>query len=140
MASSWRNGRQPEIVVSLRQAGHTVYDFRNPREGSVGFHWGEIDTDWQSWTPRQFRASLSHPISIRGFTSDMQALQGCDAVVLVLPCGRSAHLEAGWAAGAGKRVLILLDDESEPELMYRMVQVYVDLVEVIAALAGEDAA
>ena len=26
-----------------------------------------------------------------------------DTFVLVLPCGRSAHLELGWAVGQGKR-------------------------------------
>jgi hypothetical protein len=37
------------------------------------------------------------------------------------PCGRSAHLEAGWAIGQGKPTAILLhEDKFEPELMYRM--------------------
>ena len=44
-----------------------------------------------------------------------------DTFVLVLPCGKSAHLELGWAVGAGKRTAILLEDPVEPELMYRMV-------------------
>jgi hypothetical protein len=55
----------------------------------------------------------------------MAAMEKADAFVLVLPCGRSAHLELGWAVGAGKRTAILLDpdarDEVTPELMYRMV-------------------
>jgi hypothetical protein len=37
---------------------------------------------------------------------------------MVLPCGRSAHLELGWACGAGKRTLILQLEQQEPELMY----------------------
>lgn len=43
------------------------------------------------------------------------------AMVLVLPCGRSAHLELGWAVGAGKPTCILMAPNQEPELMYRMV-------------------
>lgn len=43
----------------------------------------------------------------------------CDCCVLVLPCGRSAHLELGYAIGAGKPTFILLA-EGEPELMYKM--------------------
>ena len=53
--------------------------------------------------------------------SGFEAMQWADTFVLVLPCGRSAHLEAGWAIGAGKPTAILLNEERfEPELMYRM--------------------
>ena len=51
VASSWRNERQPILVEILRANGHEVYDFRNPKEGDNGFHWSEIDEDWQQWTP-----------------------------------------------------------------------------------------
>ena len=30
VASSWRNEYYPEVVAKLREAGHEVYDFRNP--------------------------------------------------------------------------------------------------------------
>jgi nucleoside 2-deoxyribosyltransferase len=50
----------------------------------------------------------------------MDALNAADVTVLVLPCGRSAHLEAGYTAGQGKPVVILLDQTFEPELMYKM--------------------
>ncbi len=98
VASSWRNDIQPHVVEALRKAGHEVYDFKNPRPGDNGFHWSDIDPDWQDWTPEQFIEGLRHPIAASGFASDMDALRDCDACVLVLPCGRSAHLEAGWAA------------------------------------------
>ena len=35
VASSWRNGYYPEVVAKLREAGHEVYDFRNPPSGGV---------------------------------------------------------------------------------------------------------
>lgn len=41
-----------------------------------------------------------------------------DCCVLLLPCGRSAHFEAGYFWGAGKPVHILLAERNEPELMY----------------------
>jgi len=40
--------------------------------------------------------------------------------VMLQPCGRSAALELGWAAGAGKRTLVLLADAQEPELMLKV--------------------
>jgi nucleoside 2-deoxyribosyltransferase len=50
----------------------------------------------------------------------MDGMEWADACVLVLPCGRSAHLEAGWFAGKGKPVFVLTFDGEEPELMAKM--------------------
>ena len=64
---------------------------------------------------------LTNDIAKAGFASDMQALREADAVVLLLPCGRSAHLELGWACGAGKPTAVVLEPRiDEPELMYLM--------------------
>lgn len=140
LASSWRNPRQPGAVRELRAAGHEVYDFRNPAPGNDGFSWSSIDPHWLSWTPEQFREALKHPIALDGFGHDMRALEACDTCVLLLPCGRSAHLEAGWAAGAGKRVLVLAEGLHEPELMYLMNgpagRICLDMSELLDVLGG----
>lgn len=107
VASSWRNIYQPEVVRLCRAAGHQTYDFRNPGPDNNGFRWSEIDRDWQSWNFDRYRERLNHPVAARGFKLDMDALRACDACLLVHPCGRSAHLELGWAAGAGKRTAVL---------------------------------
>jgi hypothetical protein len=105
----------------LRDCGHEVYDFRNPRPVDRGFHWSEIDPNWESWEASAYRESLSHPIASAGFDSDFSAMILADACVLVLPCGRSAHLEAGWFAGRGKPLhILILGERTEPELMYKM--------------------
>ena len=119
LASSWRNERQPEFVALLRKAGHEVYDFRNPPGRASGFSWRSVDADWRDWTPAQFRDNLNHPAALEGFEADWQGMLWADTFVLLMPCGRSAHLEAGWALGAGKPTAIVLAD-GEPELMYRM--------------------
>ncbi len=114
---------QPAVVKLLRAEGHLVYDFKHPEPGNNGFHWSEIDSDWQDWDSTDFRAGLCHELANEGFKMDMDALRACDACVLVLPCGRSAHLEVGWAAGAGKKSIIYYPPEIrtvEPELMYKM--------------------
>lgn len=121
VASSWRNTRQPAIVDLIRSLGNDVYDFRNPAPGNDGFRWSEIDPAWQGWDAQSFREALAHPVAVKGFNLDMDALRWADGCVLVLPCGRSAHLELGWAVGAGKRTAVLLEGRNEPELMYRMV-------------------
>lgn len=101
VASSWRNAIQPEVVITLRLDGHVVYDFKNPRKGYSGFSWSEIDPKWKEWSASQYVAALDHPKAKHGFASDFNAMKWADVCVLVLPCGRSAHLELGWMAGAG---------------------------------------
>lgn len=134
VASSWRNERQPEIVKSLREAGHEVYDFREPAPGERGFHWSDIDPAWKEWTPEQFRESLQHPIATHGVGRDLAGMAWADAFLLLMPCGRSAHLELGWAIGQGKLTLILLSD-GEPELMYALVHhLCVSMEEVLQRL------
>jgi hypothetical protein len=121
VASSWRNeAKQQATVRALRNVGHHVYDFRNPEPGDIGFGWRQCATTEQLKDPRRFRDEvLTHAIARAGFSKDMRALSNAQATVLVLPCGRSAHLELGWATGAGQKTIVLLDDPiSEPELMY----------------------
>ena len=120
VASSWRNRDQPTVVETLRNAGHKVYDFRKPKLGISGFQWVDVDAGWEDWSPAAYREALTHPSAQLGFDRDFEAMQWADAFVLVLPCGRSAHLEAGWAIGQGKPTCILFSDKQEPELMYKM--------------------
>lgn len=119
LASSWRCADQPRVLALLRDAGHEVYDFRNPAPGNTGFAWSAIDPDWLGWEPAAFAKLLEHPVAQAGFALDRDALDECDTCVLLLPCGRSAHLEAGYAAGQGKPTIFYLSpDRFEPELMY----------------------
>ena len=120
VASSWRNKYFPEVVARLREAGHEVYDFRNPPHGGAGFHCTDIDPNAPDWTYAQYAEGLHHPLAERQFQADIDALTWADTCVLVLPCGRSAHTEAGWMAGAGKRVIAYIPEMVEPELMYKL--------------------
>jgi len=124
VASSWRNPRQEVIVRILREVGYNIYDFKHPTENDSGFHWTDVwkqfDTYWREGTMEQFIKALEHPIAIDGFNKDMEALKNADVTILVMPCGRSAHLELGYAVGAKQHTAILLSD-GEPELMYKMV-------------------
>jgi hypothetical protein len=119
VASSWRNNLQPEIVDHLRNDGHEVYDFKNPGPGNVGFQWSFIDEKWQTWTNDEYVSALNHPVAQHGFDLDFDAMKWADICVLVMPCGRSAHTEAGWMKGAGKPTIALINT-GEPELMYKI--------------------
>lgn len=135
VASSWRNEYQPAVVDRLRAAGFGVYDFRHPAVNNDGFAWSHVygrpgdAATWADGVPApEMLAGLAHPLADQGFALDFEAMETCDACVLVLPCGRSAHLELGWFVGRGKPTAILLDDPCLPELMYKMVDhIAVDL-------------
>lgn len=130
VASSWRNDIQNEVVKVMRGAGHEVYDFKNPPKGS-GFAWSSIDKNWQNWTASEYMAALSHPKAEAGFFSDINAMENAEVCVLVLPCGRSAHTEAGYMAGQGKPVYVLTNDDQEPELMYKIYYAVTDTLDFI---------
>ena len=134
MASSWRNIVQPDVVRILMEAGHEVYDFRNPHQKDGGFHWSDVDPDWEKWSSDKFIDELEHPLASKGFATDMEGLDWADAVVMVMPCGSSSHLELGYAVGKNKRTIILLS-QSEPELMYKMADYLVtDIGQMLSAL------
>jgi len=139
VASSWRNQKQQGVVEALRSAGHEVYDFKNPRPGCKGFHWSEINPDWQNWTPEKYRDALDHPIAEKGFESDYDAMEWADAFVGVQPFGRSASLEMGWAAGKEKMTILLLEN-GEPELMVKMLNhICCDIFEALELLGDKNA-
>jgi len=139
VASSWRNEHQQSVVNFLRECGHEVYDFKKPSDGKAGFHWSEIDPNWKSWTTQQYREALRHEYAQFGFNRDFDAMEAADACVLVLPCGRSAHLEAGWMKGAGKTVFAYIPDGEavEPELMYNMLDGVTSDINEIAQLLSK---
>lgn len=124
VASSWRNTFQPDVVTDLRAMGHDVYDFKD----SDGFHWTEVDEDWQSWPNNipKYLKGLTHEAAKRGFARDMTALRNCDVCVYVMPCGVSASLEAGWACGAGKLVIVYVPGLRELDLMVKMADMVTD--------------
>ena len=111
VASSWRNEYYPDVVEKLREAGHDVYDFRNPLSGEPGFKWNSVSENYMEWSPQQYRDMLKHPKAERQFHNDIEAMEACDTCVLVLPCGRSAHTEAGWFVGRGKLTIAYIPEK-----------------------------
>lgn len=127
VASSWRNVHQQQVVAVLREVGHEVYDFKNP-PGRTGFAWSQCHEEIKEAFRTKpldeiesYLAAMETSPAKAGFASDKAALDWCDTCILVLPCGRSAHLEAGYTAGQGKDTYFLLHpDKFEPELMYAL--------------------
>ena len=69
VASSWRNGYYPEVVTKLREAGHDVYDFRNPPSGDPGFKWSSVSRTLGQVLVSHKRAELESCIELGCGTS-----------------------------------------------------------------------
>lgn len=124
VASSWRNLLQPGIVHALRRCGHEVYDFRHPKPVDDGFRWQDVGgpgsyKHGDKINPETWRTMLAHPRAAEGYESDISHVRGCEAVVYVLPCGRSSSFEFGYAMGQGKKGYVVAFEPIEPDLMFR---------------------
>jgi len=131
VASSWKNVLYPGIIHVLRKLGHEVYDFRKN-----GFNWDCIDSNWRQWTPDEYIAALKHPRAIEGYQRDIEALKKCDCVVYVLPCGRSASWEFGYAMGQGKSGYVILLDNEKPDLMFSEATIITSMDQLFDIFSG----
>ncbi|HKV43851.1 MAG TPA: hypothetical protein VJT32_04140 [bacterium] len=122
VASSWRNPHYEGVLDCLEQWALKYYNWRDEE----GFHWSNVmgRTSEDHWTtpvtPQEYITAMRHPRAQLGFERDMEHLQAASAVILLLECGKSAHLEVGWAVGAGKPTALYIKDNLQPELMYGM--------------------
>ena len=109
LIGSLRNPEIPKVDSALRADGHTVF--------SSWFAAGpEADDYWQKYEKGRgltYREALVDYAAQHVFNFDKHHLERADAVVLVLPAGKSGHLELGWALGRGKKGYILMTQEPE---------------------------
>ena len=67
--------------------------------------------------------------------SDLKGMQKADVCLLILPCGKSSHLEAGYMRGMGKTLYIYMPELERAELTYKLANfIYVDLDQLISDL------
>lgn len=135
IASSWKNTLYHSTMAFLEEFQHTIMDWQDPDKGS--FKWlqtTEIPVD--KWTGTFYRDTiLTGERAKRGFNYDTGLMDKADACVLLLPAGRSAHLEAGWFAGAGKPLFIYMPVWEGPDLMYKFAQkICFTLEELVSAI------
>jgi len=111
IASRFRNKQAVlELTRLLREKGKTVYCFvedydevSTPEEYMQTF---ENTPDWKN-----------APVVREMFEKDMTALRNSDTFILLLPAGKSAHVEAGAAYGMGKKCIVI-GEQKEAESLY----------------------
>jgi nucleoside 2-deoxyribosyltransferase len=83
----------------------------------------EADDYWRTYElnrGRNYEEALAGRAATNTFRYDKSNLDRCDACVLVLPAGKSGHLELGYFIGCGKPGYILLDSDYDRwDVMYR---------------------
>jgi hypothetical protein len=102
------------LVAAIRSKGKTCYDFTakpaDPRNPAAS---AETQMDGLESHPD----FLNDPVHREHFEKDLTGLKNAGTVVLLLPAGTSAHIEAGIAFGLGKR-LVLVGEPEKPETLY----------------------
>jgi len=123
LASSWKNnGAVLEMASLLREEGHIVDAFCE-EDRVISFNWSELfaamDTEGCDITEYDARDMMDHWMVQDAFMYDKQQLELADAVIMMLPCGRSSHMEAGYAVGMGKKLYIVGGfEKGEFDVMY----------------------
>lgn len=134
VASSWRNEHQPAVVTALRKLGLDVFDFREHPQPTPP--WGKMGYGpdaGRHWTHDEIRRAFNDPRVLDVFKRDMGALRHAEVTVLVCPSGRSAHLEAGFATGAGQKLVAFTPEGVEPEIMTMMADHIVTSIDDLCA-------
>jgi hypothetical protein len=76
----------------------------------------EADDKWRDYAKERgltYGEALASYAATHVFNFDKQHIDRSDAVVMLMPAGKSGHLELGYAIGSGKRGYILFDQEPE---------------------------
>jgi len=134
---------------------YLIGSLRNPEIPKIGKKIAqetgiEVFQDWfsagpiadDSWQEHQKTLGLTYPEALKGYAAkhvfdfDLHHLNRVDGGILVLPAGKSAHLELGWLLGKGKFGYVLFDKEPERwDLMYNFAAgVFYNLDELINEL------
>jgi hypothetical protein len=114
ISSRWRNKDQVmELTQKLRQKGKKVYCFFEEKHS----------VDRAQQPPEVVMAEFENldwqhdPLVKEIFKIDLNAEKNSESLILLLPAGKSSHIEAGIAYGMGKSC-ILIGEQKEAESLY----------------------
>jgi len=128
LIGSLRNPEVPKIAAYLREDRHEVFDDWYAAGPTADDSW----RDYEQQRGHSFEQALHGHAADHVFQFDKYHINRADAAVLVLPAGKSGHLELGYAIGLGKYGFILLDNQPDRfDVMYRFANgVYSSLEEL----------
>jgi nucleoside 2-deoxyribosyltransferase len=131
IGGSLREQNVPEAASALRQActGVEVFDDWYAAGPKADDCWKE----YEQHRERSYTEALNGYAAKNVFAFDKRNIEAADIFVLVLPAGKSGHLELGWAIGKGKKGIILLDkDDVRWDVMYQFADLVTDDIDDVA--------
>ncbi len=133
LIGSLRNSAIPGIGAVLRDIGYDVFD--------DWFAAGPIADD--SWKEYEEARGHNYAQALKGYAAqhvfefDKYHLDRADLGVLIMPAGKSGHMELGYLTGQNKPAFILTDNPDRWDVMYRFAdQVFFTLDEMLNHLRG----
>lgn len=133
LIGSLRNEEVPKIAQAIRKAtGEEVFDDWYAAGPEADDKW----RDYEKARGRDYRQALAGLAAGHVFEYDHFHLNRAGAGVLILPAGRSGHLELGLLAGQGKPTFILLDNPERWDVMYKFSTVCFTQEELLENLLG----
>lgn len=106
---SLRNSKIPEVAEAIRDAGMQPFD----EWFCAGPEADDYFQRYHTYRGATYAEALRSVSAEHTFYFDKSHLDLCDAGVLVMPAGKSGHLELGYMSGRGKKTFILQDKEPE---------------------------
>ena len=129
-----------ELARSIRLAGRLVYCFAESRASLE--HVGDLNSDPET-VMKAFESNTDWTTSgaVQDvFTTDMEALENSATLILLLPAGKSAHIEAGVAYGLKKQCILIGTPERNESLYLIFDKQYPSIDSFIADLRPVTAA
>lgn len=121
LIGSLRNPEIPQFAARLRRnADIDVFDDWYAAGPEADDKWRE----YEMARGRHYHEAMQGHAARHVHEYDKHHLDTSDGGILLLPAGRSGHLELGYLAGQGKRVWIILHEEYDRwDVMYRFATV-----------------
>ena len=118
IASRWRNrDKVLELVKQLRERSKTVFSFFEGSKKVFPIFDSKLDPESVMKRFESTNNWQKNPRVRKIFEKDLEDLKKSKVLILLLPAGKSAHIEAGMAYGLGKKC-ILIGDQKEAESLY----------------------
>ena len=131
LTGSLRNKEVPVLGAKLRLLGFDVFD-----DWFAGGY--EADDKWREYEEARGRTYFEALKGLEAkniFEFDKYHLDTSDVGVMLLPCGRSAHLELGYLAGQKKEPYILIpEDHGRWDVMYQFATRVFDSIDALGAV------
>jgi hypothetical protein len=140
LIGSLRNDKIVEIGNAIRGIGIDAFDDWHGAGPEADDYW-KADEKAKGYT---YKVALNNWAARHVFSFDKFHLDRCDAAALILPAGKSGHLELGYVAGTGKPTFILFPD-GEPDdrwdVMYQFASggVFFSVEEFLSVLSEQKA-